>query len=124
MRSPVDVWTAIEASGFEATYTTITRAALEDNGVDAAVVIMGANDWIPGRSVPQLFRAIRQDFPEKPILAVNPLGDREVYIRLCRGFQAVGIPSYASDEAAVEALAALWRYRRDVVQGKTEAGGK
>ncbi len=28
VRSPIDVWTAMEASGFEATYTTITRAAL------------------------------------------------------------------------------------------------
>jgi acyl-CoA synthetase (NDP forming) len=114
VRSPIDVWTAIEASGFEATYTTITRAALEDDGVDAVVVIMGAIDWMPGRSVPQLFQKIRQDFPEKPILAVNPLGDREVYIRLCQGFLAVGIPSYTSDEAAVAALAALWRYRQIV----------
>jgi acyl-CoA synthetase (NDP forming) len=112
VRSPVDVWTAIEASGFEATYTTITRAALADDGVDAAVVILGAIDWIPGKSVPQLFQAIRRDFPDKPLLAVSPLGDRQVYIRLCRGFQSAGIPSYASDEAAIEALAALWRYRQ------------
>ena len=112
VRSPIDVWTAIEASGFEAAYTTVTRAALEDEGVDAAVVILGANDWLPGRSVPGLFEGIRRDFPQKPLLAVSPLGDREIYIQLCRGFQAIGIPSYSSDEAAIEALAALWRYRQ------------
>ena len=112
VRSPIDVWTAMEASGFEAAYTTVTRAALEDEGVDAAVVILGANDWLPGRSVPGLFEGIRRDFPQKPLLAVSPLGDREIYIQLCRGFQAIGIPSYSSDEAAIEALAALWRYRQ------------
>jgi len=110
VRSPIDVWTAIEASGFEAAYTTVTRAALEDEGVDAAVVILGAIDWLPGQSVPGLFEGIRRDFPHKPLLAVSPLGDREIYIQLCRGFQAIGIPSYSSDEAAIEALAALWRY--------------
>jgi acetate---CoA ligase (ADP-forming) len=112
VRSPIDVWTAVEASGFEAAYTTVTRAALEDDGVDAAVVIAGAIDWLPGRDIPGLFRQIKQDFPQKPLLAVSPLGDREVYIRLCRGFQASGIPSYTSDEAAIESLAAMWGYRR------------
>jgi acyl-CoA synthetase (NDP forming) len=114
VRSPIDVWTAIEASGFEAAYTTVTRAALEDDGVDAAVVILGANDWMPGKSIPDLFLEFRRDFPQKPLLAVSPLGDRELYIRLCRGFQAAGIPSYTSDETAIEALAALWRYRQTV----------
>jgi acetate---CoA ligase (ADP-forming) len=114
VRSPIDLWTAIEASGFEAACTTVTRAALEDEGVDAAVVILGAIDWIPGQSVPHLFEGIKRDFPAKPILAVSPLGDREIYIRLCRGFQAIGIPSYTSDEAAIDALAALWRYRQTV----------
>ncbi len=112
VRSPLDVWPAVEASGFEAAYTTVTRAALEDDGVDAAVVILGANNWMSGKNVPNLFKRIRQDFPQKPLLAVSPLGDREIYIRLCRGFQSIGIPSYTSDEAAIEALAVLWRYRR------------
>ena len=108
---PIDVWTAVEASGFEKAYTTVTRAALEDDGVDAAVVVLGANHWLPGRSVPDIFRSIRRDFPEKSLLAVSPLGDRDLYIQMCRGFQANGIPSYNNDDAAIAALAALWRYR-------------
>ena len=112
VRSPIDVWTAVEASGFEAAYTTVTRAALEDDGVDAVVVIMGAIDWMPGKKVPPIFAGIRKDFPQKPILAVSPLGDRKVYDRLCRGFQAIGIPSYNRDETAITSLAALWRYRQ------------
>jgi acyl-CoA synthetase (NDP forming) len=111
VRSPLDVWPAVEASGFEAAYTHVTRAALEDDGVDAAVVILGANDWIPGKNVPDLFKDIKRDFPQKALLAVSPLGDREIYIGLCRGFQSIGIPSYTSDQSAIEALAALWRYR-------------
>jgi len=112
VRSPVDVWVAIEASGFAATYATVTRALLEDAGVDAVLAITGAIDWLPGGDVPKLIADIKNDFPAKPLLAVSPLGDREIYAWMCRGFQARGIPSYVSDEAAVTALAAMWRYRQ------------
>lgn len=112
VRSPIDVWTAIEASGFERAYTTITRATLADEGVDAVLVIIGANDWIPGKDVPTLFKDMKKEFPDKPFLAVNPLGDRKVYLRMCRGFQALGIPSYTSDEDAIVSLAALYRYQQ------------
>jgi acyl-CoA synthetase (NDP forming) len=116
VRSPVDVWTAVEANGFEATYTTITRAVLEDGGVDAVVVIMAAVDWVPGKSVPSLFADIKKDFPHKPILAVSPLGDRGIYLKMCQGFQELGIPSYTSDEDAVISLAALYRYQQYLLQ--------
>ncbi|MCK4273284.1 MAG: CoA-binding protein [Dehalococcoidales bacterium] len=112
VRSPVDVWTAVEASGFEVAYTTVTRVALEDDGVDAVVVIMGANDWVPGKDVPALFADIKQEFPHKPIITVSPLGDRKIYQRMCRGFQKIGIPSYTGDEDAIISLAALWRYQQ------------
>ncbi len=112
VRSPVDVWTAVEASGFEVAYTTVTRAVLEDDGVDAVVVIMGANDWVPGKDVPALFADIKQEFPHKPIITVSPLGDRKIYQRMCQGFQEMGIPSYTSDEDAITSLAALWRYQQ------------
>jgi acyl-CoA synthetase (NDP forming) len=111
VRSPVDVWTAIEASGFETTYTTVTRAVLADSGVDAVVIIMGANTWLPGKDVPALFTGMKKDFPRKPVLAVTQLGDREVYLKMRRGFQAIGIPCYTSDEDAIFALAALCRYQ-------------
>ncbi len=112
VRSPVDVWTAVEASGFEATYTTVLRAVLEDGGVDAVVMIMAAVDWLPGKDVPALFTGIRKDFPQKPIMAVSPLGDRSIYLKMCQGFQELGIPSYTSDEDAIVSLAALYRHRQ------------
>jgi acetyltransferase len=115
VRSPVDVWTAIEASGFEKTYTTVTRAALEDDGVDAVIMIMGANDWIPGKSVPGLFADIRREFPTKPILVVSMLGDRKVYLRMRQGFQDIGIPCYTRDEDAIASLAALYRYQQHII---------
>jgi acyl-CoA synthetase (NDP forming) len=111
VRSPVDVWTAVELSGFEVAFTTATRAVMEDDNVDAVVVVMGAIDWITGKEVPELFREIRTRFPQKPLMVVNPLGDRQIYARMCRGFQSLGIPSYTSDEGAIAAMAALYRYR-------------
>lgn len=112
VRNPVDVWVAIEASGFEAAYLPTTRAVLEDGGVDATVVILGAIDWMAGRDVPALFAGLKKDFPDKPVLAVCPLGDRKIYLNLHRGFQDIGIPCYARDEDAVAALAALYHYRQ------------
>jgi acyl-CoA synthetase (NDP forming) len=114
VRSPVDVWVAVEASGFERTYTTVTRAVLQDDGTDAAVVIMGAIDWMAGEDIPALFAGIKKDFPGKPVLAVCPLGDRKVYLKLHQGFRDIGIPCYTSDEAAIAALAALCRYQQSV----------
>jgi acetyltransferase len=112
VRSPIDVWTAIEASGFEKTYTAVTRAALEDSGVDAVIMVMGANDWLQGKNVATLFADIRKDFPDKPVLAVGMLGDRKIFHQMLLGFRDIGIPAYSSDEDAVISLAALWRYRQ------------
>jgi len=117
VRSTVDVWTAVETSGFEATYTTVLKAVLEDGGVDAVVLIMAAVDWLPGKDTPSLFAGIRKAFPDKPIMAVSPLGDRGIYLELCRGFQEIGIPSYTSDEDAIVSLAALYRYRQYLLRG-------
>jgi len=114
VRNPVDVWVAIEASGFEAAYLPTTRAVLEDDGVDAAVVILGAIDWMAGQDVPALFAGIKRDFPDKPVLAVCPLGDRKIYLSLHRGFQDIGIPCYTSDEGAIAALAALYHCRQSI----------
>jgi len=62
--------------------------------------------------VPALFAGIKNDFPDKPILAVNPLGYREMYRRMSKGFQEIGIPSYANDEDAIASLAAMCRYQQ------------
>jgi acyl-CoA synthetase (NDP forming) len=76
------------------------------------VVIMGAIDWLAGESVPALFEDIKKEFPGKPVLAVCPLGDRRLYLKLRQGFQDIGIPCYSGDVAAIAALAALYRYRQ------------
>ena len=103
---------AIEASGFEKTYTAITRAVLEDENVDAVIAVMGANNWLDGKSVPGLFADIRRDFPQKTLLAVSMPGDRKIYYRMQREFKDIGVPCYTKDEDAVASLAALYRYRQ------------
>jgi acyl-CoA synthetase (NDP forming) len=66
---------------------------------------------MPGKDVPGIFKEMKTEYPGKPVLAVSPLGDREIFLKMHRGFQSLGIPSYTSDEEAVVALAALNRYR-------------
>jgi acyl-CoA synthetase (NDP forming) len=112
VRSPIDVWVAIEASGFEKTYKTITRATMEDEGVDAVIIVTGANNWLEGKSVPRLFSDIKQDFPQKPLLAVSMPGDQDIYLKMQQGFQNSGIPCYTQDEDAITSMAALYRYQQ------------
>lgn len=111
VRSPVDVWTAIEASGFEATFATVTRALLADEGVDAVIVITGAIDWMPGKEVATLLADLKNKYSGKPLMAVTPLGDRGIFLQMHREFLARGIPNYAGDADAISSLATLYRYR-------------
>jgi acetyltransferase len=110
VKNPLDVWMAVETVGFEAAYTGLTRAALQDDNVDAAVVVVGAMDFIPGRDIPTLFKDIRDQ--AKPLLAVSMLGDRRIYHRMCQGFKSLSIPTYTSVEGAIGALAATYRYQQ------------
>ncbi len=110
VRSPVDVWAAIEASGFEKAYAVILQAVLADPGVDAAVVIAAAVDWAPGRDLPGRFADLTRRFSGKPVYAVSPPGDPDIYLALHRGFTARGIPHYRDENSAIAALAAARRY--------------
>ncbi len=112
VKNPVDVLTALETSGFARAYTTLTRLALQDDGVDAAVIVLGAIDFLPGRDIPSLFKDIRNELPDKPLLVINILGDRVIYNRMCRGFKSLGIPTYDSVENGIRALAALYHYQQ------------
>jgi len=111
VRSPVDVWAAIESSGFEKAYGVILQAVLADPNVDAAVVIAAAVDWAPGRDLPRRFAELTRRFTGKPVYAVSPPGDQDVYLSLHRGFTAGGIPHYRDENTAIAALAAARRYR-------------
>ncbi len=110
VRSPVDVWAAIEASGFERAYAVILQAVLADPGVDAAVVIAAAVDWAPDRDLPGRFADLTRRFGGKPVYAVSPPGDPDIYLALHRGFTARGIPHYRDEASAIAALAATRRY--------------
>jgi acyl-CoA synthetase (NDP forming) len=106
----VDVWAAIEASGFEKAYAVILQAVLGDPGVDAAVVIAAAVDWAPDRDLPGRFADLTRRFGGKPVYAVSPPGDPDIYLALHRGFTARGIPHYRDEATAIAALAATRRY--------------
>ena len=80
------------------------------NPTAGCVAVGAAVEWEPGLDVPTLYADIVRDFPGKPVYAVSPPGDPEVFLKLHRGFCARGIPHYRDEASAVASLAAARRY--------------
>lgn len=112
VKNPVDVLTAVETSGFARGFTTLTRLVLRDDGVDAAVLVVGAVDFLAEEDVSIFFKDMAKEFPGKPLLVVNLLGDRRIYHRLSQRYKSFGITTYETVEGAIGALAALCRYQQ------------
>jgi acyl-CoA synthetase (NDP forming) len=112
VRNPVDIWTAIETSGFITTYKIATQCVMEDENVDAAVIVAAAVGGFE-KDILNVFSDIKNESFKKPIFLVASLGNRIVYDRISRSLQEMGIsPPYLSAERAIKAAAALYRYSK------------
>jgi acetyltransferase len=110
--NPIDIWPTIMDIGYERSYNTATRAALQDSHVDALIIVhyatSGAEDPLKDFAI---FPRIKEEFPAKPLLFVlhgNCQSMEQVRVFL----ESRQIPAYPSVDRAARALSHLYRYGR------------
>ncbi|HQI02946.1 MAG TPA: hypothetical protein PLA18_16855, partial [Deltaproteobacteria bacterium] len=101
--NPADIWPAIEHSGMEKVYSTVSEAVMNDPGVDSVIVHVFARG-IEGTLFKNL--AELKDRLGKPVIAwLVGLGDS---MRKCRtALEDLGIPVFDEMSRGVSVLAAL-----------------
>ena len=109
LRNPVDTWSAVEQHGASKTMSHICSGLLEQQDIDAVVVIFVL---MPESSfdVRDVFGPVLGAHPDKPVLAVYLGGSDDEIRRLEQGFRGLSVPSYPTPERALRALAAMVDY--------------
>lgn len=109
LTNPADIWSAVETGGIGRAYLGITRAMA---GQDDVHMLMPVFTLVPESDfdVAEAYGRIREEFPEKPLLACAIGGSGEEYREWSAAMEGLGIPAYGSVERAVAAAAALYRY--------------
>ncbi len=105
LTNPVDLWPAMEASGLDALNVAI-KAVIDDDGVDALVLVLGLMAGVPVVDPKKLSR-LKID---KPML-VSALGNKDMVEDITKELEEIGFPVYSSIERAVSALTAICRFR-------------
>ncbi len=106
IRNPVDMWAAIERHGVEPAYQVLCQAALQDQGVDALMVIFTLIEECAFDAATVLAQ-LRIAHPDKPIVAAFLGGEAKLEQQWRKDFSHAGLPAYASVRRAVVALDAL-----------------
>ncbi len=109
LTNPADIWSAVETRGIGKAYLGITRAMAGQDDVD---MLMPVFTLVPESAfdMADAYGQIREEFPEKPLLACAIGGSRDEYDEWFEAMEKLGIPAYGSVERAVAAAAALYRY--------------
>ena len=115
--NPLDVWVAVEASGMERTYEATTRALVEDENVDALIVVLAAVSWTA--TDVKIFKNLGEECMRrgKSFLFVSLLGEYQIFKRCVETLEPE-IPVFPTVERAVRALAALVEYRDYVMASR------
>jgi acyl-CoA synthetase (NDP forming) len=110
VRNPVDIWSAIEASGAEAAYEGVAAAVLDQADVFALALVFV---WIPESrfDLPGLAGRLRERHPDKPLLAVFMGGPTTEVAGLVASVEAAGVPAYPDVARALRAAGAMERRR-------------
>jgi acyl-CoA synthetase (NDP forming) len=106
--NPVDMWSTIERVGAAEAYRALCEAVVQDEGVDALLII---HITIPESTLDPAvaFGRLKELAPEKPVLGAM-FGDEPLAQPIRRGMEALGIPVFADPARAVCALAGMVRY--------------
>ncbi len=110
--NPMDIWPTEMAIGYRESYELAMRAALQDEQVDALIVVHAAmgEEKTPLAQF-SFFPELRHEFAGKPILSVLH-GNCEYKEKVRIFLESRGIPSYSSIDRAARVLAHLYRYAR------------
>ncbi|MDD4858832.1 MAG: CoA-binding protein [Dehalococcoidales bacterium] len=109
LTNPMDIETMVELVGPVEGYRTAIEAALADENVDQCLII-GAT-VLQTESDVRFLESVRKAYPQKAI-SVCILGAKDVYERLFPAIEKYQIPVFPGLRRAVNALAALNRYRQ------------
>jgi len=111
LRNPVDMWSAIEKEGGAAAYRHISKALIEQEDIDALLlifVLIPESDFDPGEVIVPL----RREHPSTPILAACLGGHPDVVDKFTSVLEENGIPMFASPRCAIRAFARMAEYAR------------
>ena len=107
--NPVDMWFAIENVGPKRAYEVIARALMAQEDIDMLLVIF---TLIPESEfeAAEVMAKIRDENPEKPILACFMGGELSMVDEWYGAFEEKKIPVFSSPGRMVRTAAALFRY--------------
>ncbi|TFG05985.1 MAG: hypothetical protein EU536_00145 [Promethearchaeota archaeon] len=115
--NPVDYWPPIRFDGEEVgqKYSTGIRALLNDMNIDAVIVVLEIFKEIEF-DIPKYFGSLKQEYPNKPIVAACIQVERPSLQRMTEGLDRIQMLYYMHDvERAVKALWTL-RYFQENLQ--------
>ena len=113
--NPLDLWAAL-GSGNRVAHEEGILSILNDDNVDAVVVILLALDMANFEGIREIFERAKQEQPDKPVYTVF-LGGK-VKQQWLREIDGLSVPHFDTTDVAVRALEAARRYAvtRDIVQ--------
>ncbi|MHB8895677.1 MAG: CoA-binding protein [Candidatus Geothermincolia bacterium] len=107
--NPADIWAAISEKGSDGAYYRLLKAMAMQDGVDILLAVYCVAPQFEFDAAAVMGR-IREQFPDKPLLAVLLGGTIEDSRRWFESLESARIPAFDSVERAVAAAAALNRY--------------
>ena len=113
--NPLDLWAAL-GSGNRVAHEEGILSMLNDDNVDAVLVILLALDMANFEGIREIFERAKKEQPEKPVYTVFLGG--QVKQQWLREIDGISIPHFDTTHVAVKALGAARRYaeNRNVVQ--------
>ncbi|MDY6964424.1 MAG: CoA-binding protein [Halobacteriota archaeon] len=106
LTNPIDLWPAMEVSGLEALNVAI-EAVIEDDNVDALVLVVGLMAGIPILDTKRL-SGINQNKP----LVISAIGNKNMVEGVTEELEMNKFPVYSSIERAIRALSVVCTFER------------